>query len=250
MPSKRDPSFRRLSSIFRAEEEPLKLAERAFEADILRPAGLSWERIMTNEAAFNLAAGSALRLNVKDPKDRAILSAFSHSRLDPRNPLHWRILLQSFAHAHFGKAKTKPKKDAADFWQIYSDCVLIKVEAWKAGKTLKTQTDVAKALQRHPILKNKYPGNVDNIRKLIRKAENPKYNIALRYPDTPDFLKLARAVHEDEGGVWTAEVEALYAKAFRGLGLPSGNSRPVAASARIIIDLITRHHPADWSKRL
>jgi hypothetical protein len=43
----------------------------------------------------------------------ALSRAFAHFKLDPGDPLHWRLLLNHFAYIHFGKPHPKPTGPAS-----------------------------------------------------------------------------------------------------------------------------------------
>jgi hypothetical protein len=83
------------------------LKERAREAfDRARPGDdlrtlLEIPRDWTDERVRAICADEALTLRSGDAVLRA---AFKKTGLDPRNPLHWRRLLVSFAEVHFPKS--------------------------------------------------------------------------------------------------------------------------------------------------
>lgn len=164
-----------------------------------------------NPLLLGSAAHAIGELNSKDASDAAILKAFEVAGLSPKNPFHWRAVMEAFCVHHFGKPKTKTviwDHDAILKW--YFDCEQIKAK----NPSIKTDIDLAKHLSRHhPDYKGKYKTDksVRHLTKRIEDAYDPTKNLRLRYPKMSDFdLMKHRAELEGKGVEWNLGQEKLF----------------------------------------
>ncbi len=187
MPSSQDPASKRL----------LKLLERARIVRAFEEAIFSK---LDDTLVHTFHSSAVLRLNEADEADTEMLSAFKVTGLDHRNPRHWRLLLKCFSEAHFGKKKTKPVK-----WDAFEFCVLLKdyFDLTRNRPEL-SDLDACKLLKSDKLYKEKYGDyNIHALRKLVRQARSPKYNMYLRHPEMRDLLlQQIRDDWEREGIPW------------------------------------------------
>lgn len=196
--------------------------------------------LLAYEEVHATASQQSLRLDPTDPKDGALVKAFEEAGLDHRNPLHWRSLLESFAEAHFGKNRTKPKTwDAAAYWELYLDCLRVKVRLRLAKKPYAlSDVQLVKRLQSEAnLFRNDYKKyNERALRRLIAQSRDPVFNIALRYPGTTSTLKLLRAEYEAEGRNWSTDIEAQIKPLFeKGLEL-AGQPKDILALPKVSVE--------------
>jgi hypothetical protein len=183
-------------------------AEQLIDSEIFNRANSSFEKVMNfeDEVAHGASSWVALRLNIADENDTAMLAAFAAAGLNHRNPLHWRVLLSAFSEVHFGKKRTKPIKwDPSAYWSVFIDCVNVV----KEGKA-RNRSEIPAVLAKDKRYKEKY-GNYSShaLRRLVRHALSPEYNLFLRHPELGDpLLQLYREDYEAKGGAWTPEVHA------------------------------------------
>jgi len=117
------------------------------------------------------ARREALSLSSKNANDESLRKAFAYAGLEPRNPRHWRILLDCFAEAHFGRRAGRPTKWSA----INYDELLNQFDEQMARTPRLSVIAICKILK-----KAHYSGpgqpSWDALRKLVRNARNPKNN--------------------------------------------------------------------------
>lgn len=80
------------------------------------------------------------------------------------------------------------------------------LKSLKAKKqNLKGKIEIARYLMRHHPDYKKY--SIEHIKRMIREATDPKYNLDLRYPDIASpLLRQVRADYESKGIEWTPEL--------------------------------------------
>jgi hypothetical protein len=195
MPSRQDATSKRFLGLVREYKR-----NRAF----LKPlnVGLDAETLsrLTDPIVHSALSHTALTFDEAIPGSTAILRAFKATGLDPRNPFDWRKLLECFAEAHFGKKKTKQIK-----WNSWRYSALLKDALnVKQGRHKLSDFEVCKLLKKDKIQKVKYGDyHIDALRKLVRRARSPKYNLDLRYPEMSDpILREIRSHFERRNEPW------------------------------------------------
>jgi hypothetical protein len=204
MPSRRDPTAKRLEKLF---EQSRKVNQKTVGEFLFEKAGLSFDDFPFDldvvHASFSRLA---LRLDENNANDKPMLLAFKSAGLDWRDPHSWRHLLSLFAEAHFGDTETKPKT-----WDIAAFCEVL-IDYFVARKTLgnkSTDLAICKLLKINKKYRHKYGDyNIHALRKIVRTALSPKHNILLRHPEMKNIpLQLVRNHSESEGITWDETLE-------------------------------------------
>jgi hypothetical protein len=204
MPSRRDSTSKLLRQLFDEARTIRQHTKQLFDSEVALRAGTSFDQLFNfdNDVMHAAASRCSLRLDKADENDAAMLSAFETAGLDHRNPLDWRTLLSLFAEAHFGKIRTKPQKwDVAALLDVLTDYR----EVQRSDPGL-SDVKICTLLQ----TKSKYSNyTLDALRKLVRHARSPKYNVLLRHPEMRDpLLQIFREKYESRGVVWDPQREA------------------------------------------
>lgn len=111
--------------------------------------------------------------------DRAVTTAFSASKLDIKNPLDWRLLLEVFCWAHFGEHK---KAGAPVRWTDERYCALLRHVA-EAKATKRVTTDKAACAAIKKMFASAYSAiSAERLRKALREARDPSFNRTLAKP--------------------------------------------------------------------
>jgi hypothetical protein len=202
MPSRRDPTAKRLFDQFK--QTRLVNGRKIFDSLLSQP-GKSYDQIfnLEDDRIYLYIARKALHLSgTKD--DQMLIKAFDAAGLDHRDPTDWRTLLSCFVEAHFGSKETKPVKwDALYLNEVFKDYSEVKTNHPKLK-----DFDICKFLQKDKRYKDRYGGNFDALRKLVRVAKNPKHNALLRYSETSDpLVKMFRDLLESKGIDWDERFE-------------------------------------------
>jgi hypothetical protein len=198
MSSRQDPTSKRLLNLL--EQAKIMNTKQVTDAIPLHQEMNELLSILEGKPLMGVLWRGILSLNEKDKRDIEMLQAFETAGLDHRNPFHWRKLLECFAEAHFGKKKTKPIQ-----WDAYQLCVLLKdyfdVTRNRPGLS---DLEACKLLKRDRSCKDKYGDyNIDALRKLVRRAKSPKYNMLLRHPEMRNpLLQQIRDECEHRGIPW------------------------------------------------
>jgi hypothetical protein len=116
MPRKTDsPNTRRNHFLYRASKaEPVKSLMRSYVEMGASPEELSksWDRLARQALQLKRSVFNGVEI-VPDITFDALTRAFAHFKLDPKDPLHWRHLLNNLAYIQFGerlKRSTGAKK--------------------------------------------------------------------------------------------------------------------------------------------
>jgi hypothetical protein len=206
MPSRQDVASKRLLQLL--EDARLRNLPRVVDA-LMGPLSEGINAVLLSNLDDRLVHATlskvALMLDEADPDDAEILRAFKAAGLNHRNPLHWRTLLECFAKAHFGKKKTKPVK-----WDNYELMVVLRdyLKVKKRNRPKKmSDVEVCKFLMKDKAYKDTYSRyNLDALRRLVRRARSPKYDLHLRHPEMRDpVLQVIRDVFESRGMPWDEE---------------------------------------------
>jgi hypothetical protein len=202
MPSRRDPTAMRLFDQFK--QTRLVNGRKIFDSLLSQP-GKSYDQIfnLEDDRIYLYIARKALHLSdAKD--DQMLIKAFDAAGLDHRDPMDWRTLLSCFVEAHFGSKETKPIKwDALYLNEVFKDYSEVKTNHPKLK-----DFDICKLLKKDKRYKDRYTGNFDALRKLVRVAKNPKHNALLRYSETSDpLVKMLRDLLESKGIDWDERFE-------------------------------------------
>jgi hypothetical protein len=132
------------------------------------PADIDWD----DPAAWSRDARKAFDPSNLDESTRA---AFRKFKLDPRNPYHWRMLVDFFADAHYGEraGRGRPKK-----WNSESLCALLRhvSDARKKRPSVK-RSDVFRSLVKPKALYNGL--KPDALKHAYAAALDPKRNKVL-----------------------------------------------------------------------
>jgi hypothetical protein len=210
MPSRQDATSERLLKL-------LDLIRVIFSKPVMHAALGSKREEIDKEILFkfddalvhSVSSRQALTLGEADRDYPEMARAFEAAGLDHRNPLDWRILVSCFAKVHFGKKATKPVK-----WDAVALCMLLEdYREVTRNRRKTTDSEACKLLMRSH--KEKYGTyNPDALRKLIRRARDPKYNIYLRHPDMRNpLLQEIRDSYERDGTPWDEELGKRVAEA-------------------------------------
>jgi hypothetical protein len=202
MPSRRDPTSKRLFDQFK--QTRLVNSRKLYESLFLE-SGKDYDKIfdLKNDDIYLYIVRKAFHLG-HTKNDQMLLKAFEAAGLDHRDPMDWRNLLSCFVEAHFGSKETKPVKwDAFYLNEVFKDYSEVKTNY----PELK-DFDICKFLQKDKRYKDRYGGNFDALRKLVRVAKNPKHNVLLRYTETSDpLVKMLRDLLESKGIDWDERLE-------------------------------------------
>jgi hypothetical protein len=136
------------------------------------------DSVLSDPEWFWLIVEMAIHLDREHATDRAIEAAFRAANLDPKNPLNWRVLMEMFCWAHFGK---KGDAGAPRVWTDERYCELLHdVEEVKTKASVKLK-DVGACKELRSRYKEKY-GNltVERLRRALREARDPNHNRRLR----------------------------------------------------------------------
>jgi hypothetical protein len=195
MPSRKDATSKRFLALVRQKKE---------NSSLLKPLnmGLDAETLsrLDDPIVHSALSHTALTFDEAIPGSTAILRAFKATGLDPRNPFDWRKLLECFAEAHFGKKKTKRIT-----WNSWKFSALLKDYLnVKQGRHELSDYEVCELLKKDKIHKVKYGDyNIHALRKLVRCARSPEYNLDLRYPEMSDpILREIRSHFERRNEPW------------------------------------------------
>jgi hypothetical protein len=92
-------------------------------------------------------ANAFLTLYPANKSDAPLAKAFTKAALDPKNPFHWRLLMNLFCLAHFGRGRGRGKEwDSTRYMKFLRD-----FEKVKAEKPAFNKSEVCRLLKkRHP----------------------------------------------------------------------------------------------------
>jgi hypothetical protein len=143
---------------------------------------------------------------ILDPKsfvDQAVQTAFVKTGLDPKNPIHWTILVYLFAFVHFGKWPGRGRRrewTRQKYAQLHNDFQSIRNQ-----KPTISSVEVCRILKkRHG---DRYRSSAERLDKEVKKAYNPQFNTALaRFVDM--MLSIEKAVRLKQGLTWSPDDEA------------------------------------------
>jgi hypothetical protein len=211
MASKKDRAARELQEFFEASKRqavPRLAAEMrkwVIEAD---PASNLAEPDWDDPYLRGQMASNALTLNLNRAIGPVVASAFKKAGLDPKNPLHWRYLLDMFCVVHF---RPRPRAGRPQEWaterqlQLLADFRKVRME-----KPDRPDAEVFRALKkRHP---HRYRQSEGRLAKELKRAQDPKFNEGLA--QVVDFsVQMVRAGYMRRGSEWNADVEAKEYKA-------------------------------------
>lgn len=168
MRERQDTIARRLDRLFRAKRQS---PSSAFFDKIVEQLPEGWEYTRGR----SLLAELALDFDLSGPHHRPLALAFKGAGLDPRNPLHWRLLIEYFAWAHFGHFKSgKPRTESKIVAAVRKDLAKL--------PTSLSNTEVAKEL------KKKYGLSERTLRAYVSKARKPNKPAVRPEPDISEII--------------------------------------------------------------
>ena len=146
-------------------------------------------------------ANLALTLDAVDPADRLLREVFAFCALEPLNPWHWRILLEATIEVAFKKSGAHEKWNDGAFFELMMDVQELK----RLDPSAKTHQRIAELLKKREPFKSKYTMKIGYLRKLVGKAEDPRYNPMIGYVENENVLELLTKRRQEKSGV-TAEM--------------------------------------------
>jgi hypothetical protein len=165
------------------------------------------------------------RLNPSSPLDQAVRTAFDKAGLDPKHPVHWKLLVNMFAWAHFGErpARGRPKEWTGEkLAELMHDFSRIRYE-----KPTIAEIAVCRLLKkRHPAKYGSETGEPSpgRLTKEVKRAFDPKFNPWLAAVVTI-AIESFKAAQLKKGLVWNPEVEAENKKRFLKVFVERGRLR-------------------------
>ena len=167
-------------------------------AELLSP-GMSrdepdWDDPSTRE----IAADSALTLRKESALYRPVAAAFESAELNPKNPFHWRILIDFFCWAHSRPRKKpgRPGEWSQRYSQLARDFALVRRDK-PAFSNLEVCRVLKKRFPKRYGGPNEPPG-AERIAKEVKRSQDPKFNPALGTTlDT--VLRLVRLDFQEQG---------------------------------------------------
>ena len=139
--------------------------------------------------------------------DQPVALAFKKAGLDPKNLIHWRILLSFFCHAFFGSTRKRgaPRTwTAREYARLLQDADQVKVRHPDFSRenvyiTISKQGKFKK--------KNGQPLAPGRIKTALREARNPDYNASLA-AYLQDAVQKSRISYQQQGKFWSPKIEA------------------------------------------
>jgi hypothetical protein len=142
-------------------------------------------------------------LDAKSLVGQSVNKAFAQAGLDPKNPIHWKILVYLFAFAHFGQWPGRGRQrewTGQRYAQLKSDFQKVRDE-----KPTISSIEVCRILKkRHG---DRYGCSAERLDKEVKKAYDPKFNTTLA-PFVDMSLLVEKAVFIKRGLTWSQNVEA------------------------------------------
>jgi hypothetical protein len=227
--ARRDSASKKLSELFKTDAGKLneKLRSGARELiSLVEPEADRDEPDWNDPILHGLIASSALTLVPGNRFSAPVETAFKKAKLDPINPLSWRLLLDLFCWAHFGETK---RRGAPGKWNADRYCQLLQdFDLKKSGNPSMSDRRVCEFLGQQPQyqMKNGKPLSPDRLMKVLKKARNPEFNINLK-SGVDRRIEALRRVREHWGLEWSAEHEARATRT-----LIEQNCRDIASSWR------------------
>jgi hypothetical protein len=151
---------------------------------------------------FATYADAAVSLR-SDPIDWPLRKAFNAAKLDPKNPLSWRILLNAFCWSHFPPER---KSGTGTFWTNDRYCKLL-VEIYslkpnRSGSRWENQACTKLAQRRlSEFVRNGEPLSGEALRRALQQARDPQYNWSLSRM-VNDGIDMLREDYKRRGQIW------------------------------------------------
>jgi hypothetical protein len=148
------------------------------------------------------------RLNPSSPFDQAARTAFDKAGLDPKHPVHWKLLVGMFAWAHFGeRGRRGRRRDWTDerYVRLFNHFFEIRKE-----KPTISCIQVCRLLKkRHPAQYGEPGGkpSAERLDKEAKKAFDPNFNPMLAHFSIL-MLEIEKVVHLKKGLEWGPDIEA------------------------------------------
>lgn len=150
----------------------------------------------------------ALTLDALDPADRLLRDVFAFCALDPINPWHWRILLEATIEVTFKKSGAREKWDDGALFELMMDVRELK----RIDPSATTDEKVAELLKKREPFKSKYGMKLSYLRKLVGKAEDPRFNPMAGYKEDTNFLEFLAQRRREKSGVSAEMASSLIEK--------------------------------------
>jgi hypothetical protein len=150
----------------------------------------------------------ALTLDTDDPADRLLRDVFAFCALDPMNPWHWRILLETTIEVAFKKSGAREKWDDGAFFELMMDVR----ELQRLDPSAKTDKRIAELLKKKEPFKSKYTMETGYLRKLVGKAQDPRFNPMAEYDEEENFLEFLAMRRREKSGVSAEMASSLIEK--------------------------------------
>jgi hypothetical protein len=150
----------------------------------------------------------ALTLDNVDPADRLLRAVFAFCDLDSGNPWHWRILLEATIEVTFKKSGAREKWDDGALFELLMDVR----EVRRLNPSAKTDQRIAELLKKKEPFMSKYTMKTAYLRKLVGKAQDPRFNSMAEYNEDENFLKFFAMRRRETSGVSAEMASALIEK--------------------------------------
>jgi hypothetical protein len=151
---------------------------------------------------------NALTLGAVDPADRLLGDVFAFCALDPMNPWHWRILLEATIEVTFKKSGAREKWGEGALFELMIDVRELK----RIDPSATTEKKVAELRKKKEPFKSKYVMKLGYLRKLVGKAENPRFNPSADYKEDTNFLEFLTQRRREQSGLSAEVVSSLMEK--------------------------------------
>jgi hypothetical protein len=150
----------------------------------------------------------ALTLNPSSIFDKAAITAFTKAGLDPKDAIHWKVLIIMFSWAHFGKW---PGRGRPPMWIKRQEQLL------RDFYTIKNEKGDIKVIPVCRILKTRYPSRytqtAERLAKEVARARDPKSNPSLAYL-LEIMIEAEKRDHLRQNIDWSPTIEAEKRKAY------------------------------------
>jgi hypothetical protein len=167
---------------------------------------LDWD----NEIIRDAYAASVLTLS-DAIADKPVAAAFVASGLNPKNPIHWRMLISLFSWAHFEDRRGRGRPPE---WSDRRYCRLLQdVDRMQVKHPEFSMSSIFDNLGKKPAYKNKKGNQLSGgrLKTAYREACDPAHNRLLATWLLKEIQRL-RADYHHEGRNWSSEIEAEWSK--------------------------------------
>ena len=143
-----------------------------------------------------------LTLDPSSTFDQAAITAFNKAGLDPKDPIHWRLLVILFSWAHFGKwrFRGRPPEWITRHEQLLHDFYTIKNEKGEIK-------DIAVCRILRKRYSDRYAQSAERLAKEVKRAQDPKFNPTLAHL-LKIFVSAEKRDYQRKNIEWSSAIEA------------------------------------------